>query len=565
MPDDIFAEGSSTDPCWWNAAPRPQREPESLPRHRGLLVVGSGFTDHSAALTASRGRPEAIVPEAEDPGHGASTRNTDHVGRTLFHALEPLTAEAGPARAARLPGEAVRAAHCIVDLIAGERIEFGFAAARPDRAPARMKPLDHLGLSLWAATANSPPPTGPLEGERRADVVIVGAGYTGLSCAVHLAEAGREAVVLEARGIGHGGSGRNMGQVNPGVWADPRTVEKHLGEARGHLFNETFGRSFELVEELVNRFGIACGLTRSGNVYVAHSARAVRAVEERYRQLRAYGFDVEFLDREGTAALIGNECYHAALLDRRAGNVHPLNYALGLAEGAISLGAIVHTASPVRRLTRSGSTWRAETDTGSVVAERAVIATDSYSGDLWPGLGRTMVPIGVYAAATEPLGDNLRKAFLPRRTSTFETALVPTYAHMLASGRFMVGTLGHPPRWKNGPLDRWPRRQLERLFPEASGARFEFKWGGTIGMSDDHLPRLHEPAPGLTICCGFSGRGVTSATLGGKIVAERIRGTMKDEICPLPSRPIRPLPLRTAKAVAYELGFRVYRALAWLP
>jgi len=428
-----------------------------------------------------------------------------------------------------------------------------------------MKPLDHLGLSLWAATANPPPATRPLEGERKADVVIVGAGYTGLSCAVHLADAGRETVVLEARGIGHGGSGRNLGQVNPGVWADPRTVEKHLGEARGRLFNEAFGRSFELVESLVNRFEIACGLTRSGNVYVAHSARAVRAVEERYRQLKAYGFDVEFLDRTDTATLIGNDCYHAALLDKRAGNIHPLNYALGLADGAISLGATVHTASPVRRLARSGDGWRAETDAGRVLAKRAVVATDSYSGELWPGLARSMVPIGVYAAATEPLGENLRKAFLPQRTSTFETAPVPTYARMLASGRFVVGTLGYPPLWKEGPFDRWPRRQLGRLFPAAAGARFEFRWGGTIGMSDNHLPRLHEPAPGLTICCGFSGRGVTSATLAGRIVAERIGGLMKDEGCPLPVQPISPLRFRRSRAVALELAFRAYRALSWLP
>ena len=369
-----------------------------------------------------------------------------------------------------------------------------------------MKPLDHLGLSLWAATANPPPATRPLEGERKADVVIVGAGYTGLSCAVHLADAGRETVVLEARGIGHGGSGRNLGQVNPGVWADPQTVEKHLGEARGSRFNEAFGRSFELVESLVNRFEIACGLTRSGNVYVAHSARAVRAVEERYRQLRACGFDVEFLDRPRTAALIGNDCYHAALLDKRAGNIHPLNYALGLADGAISLGAALHTASPVRRLAPTGDGWRAETDAGSVSAKRAVIATDSYSGELWPGLARTMVPIGVYAAATEPLGENLRKSFLPQRTSTFETALVPTYARMLASGRCVVGTLGYPPLWKEGPFDRWPRRQLGRLFPAATGRALRVQVGrhhrhvrrppaapARAGARPHHLLRLQRP------------------------------------------------------------------------
>ena len=428
-----------------------------------------------------------------------------------------------------------------------------------------MNPLDHLGPSLWAATANPPPPTEPLDGERRADVVIVGAGFTGLSCAIHLAEGGAEVVVLEAKGIGHGGSGRNMGQVNPGVWADPQVVEKHLGEAKGRRFNEAFGRTFELVEGLVKRFRIACDLARTGNVHVAHSPRAVRAVEARHAQLSAYGFDVELLDRERTRALLGTDRYHAAMLDRRAGNLHPLNYVLGLAEGAISVGATVHTASPVRRLVRNARGWRAETDTGAVTAERAVIATDSYSGDLWPGLARTMVPIGVYAAATEPLGHNLRKTVLPRRTSTFETAPVPTYSQMVASGRFMIATLGHPPLFENGPLDRWPRLRLRRLFPQIADARFEFKWGGTIGMSDNHLPRLHEPAPGLTICCGFSGRGITSATLGGRIVAERLQGTMRDAACPLPVAPLRPIPFRAVRAVGLELGLKAYRALSWRP
>ena len=428
-----------------------------------------------------------------------------------------------------------------------------------------MNPTDHLGRSLWAATANPPPVTVPLEGERRADVVIVGAGYTGLSCAIHLAEGGADVVVLEARGIGHGGSGRNMGQVNPGVWADPGMVEEHLGESQGRLFNRAFGRTFELVEGLVRRFDIDCDLARTGNVYVAHSPAAVRAVEERHAQLSAQGFEVELLDREGTRTLLGTERYHAAMLDRRAGNIHPLNYALGLAEGAMSLGATLHTSSRVDRFVRSGDAWRAETDRGTVIAARAVIATDSYSGGLWPGLERTMVPVGVYAAATEPLGHNLRRSVLPRRTSTFETAPVPTYSQMVASGRFMIATLGRPPLFAEGPLDRWPRLRLRRLFPQIADARFEFRWGGTIGMSDNHLPRLHEPAPGLTICCGFSGRGVTSATLGGKIVAERVRGRMPDEECPLPVRPIRPIPFRLLRAAGYEIGLKAYRVLSWLP
>lgn len=428
-----------------------------------------------------------------------------------------------------------------------------------------MKASGRLDRSLWAATANARPETVPLDGERRADVVIVGAGFTGLSCAVHLAEAGTEVIVLEARDIGHGGSGRNMGQVNPGVWADPEVVERHLGEERGRRFNDAFGRTFELVERLVTRFGIDCDLARTGNVYVAHSPKAVRAVEERHAQLSAYGFDVELLDRERTTALLGTDRYYAAMLDKRAGNIHPLNYVLGLAEGAISLGATVHTASPVRRLVRSARDWRAETDRGAVVAERVLIATDSYSGDLWPGLERTMVPIGVYAAATEPLGHNVRESVLPRRTSTFETALVPTYSQMLASGRFMIATLGYPPLFRDGPLDRWPRRRLRRLFPQIADARFQFKWGGTIGMSDNHLPRLHEPEAGLTICCGFSGRGVTSATLGGRIVAERILGAMSDGACPLPIGPIRPIPFRLLRAAGYELGLKAYRVLAWRP
>ncbi|MBT5415191.1 MAG: FAD-binding oxidoreductase [Rhodospirillaceae bacterium] len=428
-----------------------------------------------------------------------------------------------------------------------------------------MKPLDHLGPSLWAGTANEPPDTVPLEGERRADVVIVGAGFTGLSCAIHLAEAGVDVVVLEAKGIGHGGSGRNMGQVNPGVWADPKVVEGLLGEATGRRFNEAFGGTYELVEGLVKRFDIRCDLMRTGNIYVGRSSKGVRAVEARHAQLSAYGFDVELLDEERTAAIVGNRRYRAAMLDKRAGNIHPLNYALGLAEGAISLGATIHTSSRVRRLAQTADGWRAETDRGAVTAERAVIATDAYSDDLWPGLKRSMVPIGTYATATVPLSDNLRKTILPQRTSTFEAAPISTYLHMVASNRIMISILGYPPLFKNSPFDRWPRLQLRRHFPQVGDIPFEFKWGGTIGLSDDHLPRLHEPAPGLTICCGFSGRGITSATLGGKIVAERIRGTMADEDCPLPVKPIRPIPLRLLRAASYELGIRAFRVLAWLP
>ena len=239
---------------------------------------------------------------------------------------------------------------------------------------------DPLSHGLWEMTAPPAPPTSPLEGEVRADVAVVGCGYTGLSTALHLAEAGAKVVALEAVEIGFGGAGRNVGLVNAGMWLAPDDIVERLGADYGERLLNLLGGGPAEVYALVDKHGIDCELVRNGTLHCAVGRAGLAKIEERARQWGARGAPVRLLTQAETARRIGVDIYAGSLLDLRAGIIQPLAYARGLAGAAIAAGAAIHTRSPVRSAERTGKTWTLATDGGTVIADWIAVATDAYGG-----------------------------------------------------------------------------------------------------------------------------------------------------------------------------------------
>ncbi|MFO0997317.1 MAG: FAD-binding oxidoreductase [Alphaproteobacteria bacterium] len=415
-----------------------------------------------------------------------------------------------------------------------------------------------LDASLWHATAAPAPDALPLQGDKTADVAIVGAGFTGCSAALHLAEKGTKVIVLEAKEVGWGGSGRNAGFVNAGMWLDPSEVRRVVGSEYGPRILEDLGHAPELVAALIARHGIECDPVRKGVLRGAHSARAMDGLAEHARQWQEMGANVEMLDRQRFAALSGSTHYVGGIVDHRSFSIQPLSYARGLARAAIKNGATIHTGTRVTALEQAGRKWRLKTATGTVIADRVILATESYSDGLWPGMRETFIPIGCYAYATEPLSENVRRSILPEGNGLYDAQPAMVFARFDRNHRLIVGSLGYLPRDNEAQARAWPRRTLRYLFPQLGEQKLSFRWAGTIGFTTDHTPRVHEPAPGIHIAFGYNGRGIAPGTMWGKKLAERVMGA-DESVFPLPVSPIAAAPWRGIRSALYEAGFSAYR------
>ena len=374
--------------------------------------------------------------------------------------------------------------------------------------------------SLWAATAPSGPECPPLTSNGAADVVVVGAGYTGLSTALHLAAAGRRVVVLDAGEPGWGCSGRNGGQVNPGgAKVLPEDVLASLGPDRGERFLEFGDRSCDLVFDLIERYRIECEALRPGYVQGGYGSKGRRFNREWARQWAARGSEVRFLEHEEIAVLLGTRRYGSGMHDARGGSVQPLAYARGLARAAMEEGAVIHGASEATAIVRRGAGWSVRTDRASIECECVVLATNGYTGDLWPGLRQSLVPVASFVTATAPLGHNVLPTVLPGRHAVSEAARIIVYYRLDGQGRFIIGGRG---RWFN-VTDRGDvshvRAAALHLFPQLEGTQWEYQWAGWPAITRDHLPKLFALDQGVYAGLGYNGRGVASATMMGQQLA----------------------------------------------
>ena len=414
--------------------------------------------------------------------------------------------------------------------------------------------------SLWSVTAPEGPQCTPLSGAQRAQVAVIGAGYTGLSAALHLAEAGREVLVLEAVDIGERASGLNGGQVIPGVKHDPDTVEAMLGPYAGGRLVTTAAGAADVVFELINRLGIQCDARRSGWLQPATSQVALAQLARRAEQWWRRGVPLDLLSRREVLQLTGSARYCGGLLDKRGGTLQPLAYVRGLAAAAIKSGARIHTGSPALRLARLSGTWNIETAAGSVTTPTVIIATDAYTGALNDELRRTVVTVPSFQVATAPIPAQLRSTILPDGQAASDTWHLLRYFRLDGAGRLVFGTRG---TFAAAPTVRDVQhhyRAVREIYPQLEGVPFEYHWGGLIAMTRDQLPHLHEMAPGLLAGLGYNGRGVAMATVMGRLLARRVLGTPVMELG-FPMSPVLPLPLHALSGVAARAAVQYLRCI----
>ena len=411
-----------------------------------------------------------------------------------------------------------------------------------------------MPISLWDASAPEPDYAAPLGQDVSVDVAIVGGGYTGLSTALHCAEQGLSAHVLEAKRIGHGGSGRNAGLVNAGVWYPPAKVRERLGPTYGPRFVQRFGAGPQMVFDLIEKHQIRCEATRSGTIHAAHAPSGLTDLSERFEEWRRLGAPVEMLNRDQVAELSGTRAFHGGLLDRRAGTINPMGYCRGLARAARGAGAQVSTGVRATALRRDGSGWVVETDSGTLRARSVVLGTNAYTDDLWPGLKGVFTTIHYFQLATVPLGEQGRH-ILPGRQGLWSTGQIMTSLRRDSSERLIIGSMGKvlgTPR--AGLSQRWARRQIARIFPDLGPVDFEEAWDGQIAMTPDHLPRIHRLEEGLYTPIGYNGRGITTGTLFGQAIAGLLTG-MDPADLPLPMTDVARVPSAPVMSRLYQAAF----------
>ena len=413
---------------------------------------------------------------------------------------------------------------------------------------------DPRSHGLWELTAPPAPPTLPLAEAVEADVVVIGAGFTGLSAALHLAEAGTRVVVLEGEEIGFGGSGRNVGLVNAGMWVMPDDLPAELGPVYGDRLLRVLGDAPKLVFDLVERHAIPCEIMPVGTLHCAVGDAGLREIEERAAQWQRRGAPVEVLGARDAAATIGSGHYSGALLDRRAGTIQPLAYVRGLARAAIDAGARLHTGSPVESVARDGANWTARTAGGSASAPWVIVATNAYTRTPWPAVRAELVHLPYFNFATEPLSGNVRRSILPERQGAWDTEEVLSSFRFDAAGRLIFGSVGAL-RGSGRPVHAfWARRMLGKLFPQLGAVRFEAEWHGMIGMTANSLPRVHRLAPQVVGFSGYNGRGIAPGTVFGRELARLVLGRIAEADLPLPLTDPRAEPFRLLKEAFYEVG-----------
>ncbi|MEJ0058729.1 MAG: FAD-binding oxidoreductase [Terricaulis sp.] len=382
-----------------------------------------------------------------------------------------------------------------------------------------------LGManSYFAATDNPFAPAPKLEGEFSADVCVIGGGFTGLSAALHAAERGYSVILLEAGRIGWGASGRNGGQMIPGLRKGATDLVRTYGKTRAREIFDLALEARSVVLERIAKHSIACDLRTTGHLTAAAKPADLRWMEEEVAALTNVMnyLHARVLDREQTRSELASPLFHGALFDAWGGHLHPLNYALGLADVARDAGVKLFEQSRAVSV-QSADSVRVQTESGLVRARFAVLACDALLGDLEPRLAARIMPVANYLIATAPL-DNVT-ALIPNDRAVSDSRFVVNYFRRTADGRLLFG--GGERYTPDPPSDivAFVRPHMERIFPQLKGVGIDHVWGGLVSITMTRLPHIGRSGD-VFFAHGYSGQGVLMASLAGKLVAEAMAGT----------------------------------------
>jgi glycine/D-amino acid oxidase-like deaminating enzyme len=370
--------------------------------------------------------------------------------------------------------------------------------------------------SLWKTTAEPLVNMNELPGDIDTDVLIIGAGYTGLSCALHSIDSIKHIVVIDQVQPGWGCSGRNGGQVNPQWKPTLANLRQLYPNGEFNRFVKALDKSASLVFDLIEKYQIECQVRRCGSIIATRGEKGIKYLADWSKFWKAFGADVELLNSDTTRKTIGTNAYDCCMLDRRGGSLQPLSYARGLARACLQQGVTIFGDTRALKIIPNNNAWTVQTSKGSINCERVILGTNGYTDDLWPGLAQSLIPVASMLTATRPLPTKLTNTILPDRQPVAEYAGVPAYYRIDESNRLVFG-------WRGtlsggiGSLDtKHLRSKALRLFPSLKGVDWEYDWAGYVGITSHQRPMLIELADNVYAGLGYNGRGITMATMMGK-------------------------------------------------
>ncbi len=393
--------------------------------------------------------------------------------------------------------------------------------------------------SYYAATANRLPEQPSLGAQSvRADVCVIGAGFTGLSTALHLAKRGVSVAILEAQRIGWGASGRNGGQLYGGQRKDVDWLEARLGPIEARRLWDLGEAAKHLVKDLIAELAIDCDLT-PGVASVAHKPRYVAEYHALADKLATqYGRQgIEKMDARRTHELLGTDAYFGGYVDWEAAHLHPLNLALGVARRCLELGVKIYEGSRAVGFTdQRGVTVR--TETGSVSADHLVLAANGHLGNLAPRLAGRIMPINNFIIATEPLNERLANEINPRRVAVGDSRFVINYFRTTPDRRLLFGG---GENYRTGfPRDiaAFVRPYMLKIYPQLAHTRIDYAWGGTLAITLNRMPHFGHLSEHVHFAHGYSGQGVGLAHLAGQLIADMLHGDSSrfDAFAAIPTR-----------------------------
>ncbi|WJS86769.1 FAD-binding oxidoreductase [Paracoccus sp. TOH] len=392
-----------------------------------------------------------------------------------------------------------------------------------------MSPTSYAGsgaypASYYAASANPAPLRPALAGLHETEICVLGAGYTGLSTALHLAEKGYKVTVVEGARIGWGASGRNGGQIVNGLNASLQTIARRYGQDTARFVAGLVMEGGDIIRERVATYGIQCDL-KPGNVFAALTGAHMRELEARWRLWRSYGIDSqEMLDAARMQDHVVTDRYVGGMIDHRGGHMHPLNLALGEAAALESLGGTIFEMSPAISVDHQATTPSLRTAGGEVRARVLVLCGNAYLGHVVPALERRVMPVSTQIMATEPLGEARARALMPSDACVEDVRYILDYFRMSADHRLLFGggTVygGADPRDIQAKL----RRNMLKVFPQLAEARIDHAWSGNFALSFSRVPQMGRIGANTYFAHGYSGHGVTGSHTFGRILAEAIHG-----------------------------------------
>ena len=388
--------------------------------------------------------------------------------------------------------------------------------------------------SLWAAVTPPGPELPELVGLVQSDVIVIGAGFTGLSTGLHLREAGVEVAIVEAMEPGWGASGRNNGQVIPTLSRpDPEDIVARHGAA-GERFVALLRDSASLLFDLARRYQIEAEQEQAGWVQPVHSPGRIKIAERRVRQWSKFGAAVELFSRDQTRDMLGSDAWFGGFWNRTGGHINPLALSRGLARAVLDRGGRIYARSPAISFERRNGHWLVKTEQGEISGRALIVATNAYTGEfsksLMPAMAHEVMPVLSWQMATQPLSETARQTIIPGRQAMSDTHGELYFARYDARNRLVTGGAVIGPGNKPERLKIIVAERLKRLWPQIGQVEFDYVWSGNVGMTTDFLPRIHRLGPDAYGWTGCNGRAVALSIALGDELSKAVRGVPERDL-----------------------------------